>query len=491
MLGPQTIDKPLLIVYSIIFITIVIVGLVGNLCTINFLLRWKQHRTATDIYLVNLALTDVLALTFSTPIELLSFYQMYPFTFGNGFCKFRSMLAESVNYCSILTILCFTVERYFAICHPIIWVISFILATPYVFNHVQPHGIRFQTQLLTQSNIFKKYHVRMNNSEPFQYSLNTTITYLNETMSEKYFQYLNNKTDCFRSLISSNEMSTKQYGIDALNNLNLLQNQSSENIYTIRIAKYLQMTQMCDVPSNMRDIYNKLFIATSIIFFIIPMTVIAIFYILISFRLVRRDSVIRQTRQNHSSHNKAINMLITVVVAFALCWSPFHLQRILSAQNIDPGNRFLHIVYYISGISVPFNSTINPILYNIMSKKYRHAFLLILCGRFARKYLKENTYSLSPTNRRSIRQPETLVWRNDKNGTDIRNNLEENEEEKKTMKWNNWTRRICHLKIIRNNSHNNSSNNKLENDLNNGTNKIKFKKSDILQKHHQSPSFEV
>jgi hypothetical protein len=72
--------------------------------------------------------------------------------FGEAFCVFRTVVLEIVTSASILTVLCFTVERYLAICFPIIsqkvlgglsralkmimivWFVSFLLAVPYTFT---------------------------------------------------------------------------------------------------------------------------------------------------------------------------------------------------------------------------------------------------------------------------------------------------------------------------------------------------------------------
>ena len=38
-------------------------------------------------------------------------------------------------------------------------------------------------------------------------------------------------------------------------------------------------------------------------------------------------------------------------------------------------------LYHVSGFLYYFSATVNPILYNLMSLKYRHAFKQTLCGR--------------------------------------------------------------------------------------------------------------
>ena len=82
------------------------------------------------------------------PFEAYSIWQAYPFSFGEIFCIGKALLTEMTSYASVLTITAFTVERYIAICHPLmshkiadlrrsviiiicIWTISFIIALPY------------------------------------------------------------------------------------------------------------------------------------------------------------------------------------------------------------------------------------------------------------------------------------------------------------------------------------------------------------------------
>ena len=72
-----------------------------------------------------------------------------------------------------------------------------------------------------------------------------------------------------------------------------------------------------------------------------------------------------------------------VVLAFFLCWLPFHTQRIAyiyfnESKFYRKVNEYL---FYISGVLYYFSATVNPILYNLMSLKYRHAFYQTLFGR--------------------------------------------------------------------------------------------------------------
>ncbi len=71
------------------------------------------------------------------------------------------------------------------------------------------------------------------------------------------------------------------------------------------------------------------------------------------------------------------------MLAFFLCWAPFHAQR-LSYVYFKDTHLFRTIneyLYYVSGFLYYLSATVNPILYNLMSLKYRHAFRQTLCGR--------------------------------------------------------------------------------------------------------------
>jgi hypothetical protein len=80
---------------------------------------------------------------------------------------------------------------------------------------------------------------------------------------------------------------------------------------------------------------------------------------------------------------------VAVVSAFFVCYAPLYLQRLLSAimglnssfnsESYLFGNIMAYL-YVISGMTFYFGSVINPILYNVVSNKYRRAFRdLVFC----------------------------------------------------------------------------------------------------------------
>ncbi|KAL8585519.1 hypothetical protein ACOMHN_051404 [Nucella lapillus] len=90
-------------------------------------------------------------LHFCLPPELFCIWSAYPWSFGEAFCYIRHTVLELTSYASVLTITAFTVERYIAVCRPLlshkiavlsravriivcIWVVSLVVALPYAVH---------------------------------------------------------------------------------------------------------------------------------------------------------------------------------------------------------------------------------------------------------------------------------------------------------------------------------------------------------------------
>lgn len=72
---------------------------------------------------------------------------------------------------------------------------------------------------------------------------------------------------------------------------------------------------------------------------------------------------------------------VAVVICFFLCWAPFHAQRLIAiyapargAQLHDQHELLYTVMTYVSGVLYYLSTCINPLLYNLMSNKFREAF---------------------------------------------------------------------------------------------------------------------
>uniref|UniRef100_A0A8C4RYU2 Growth hormone secretagogue receptor type 1 n=1 Tax=Erpetoichthys calabaricus TaxID=27687 RepID=A0A8C4RYU2_ERPCA len=126
----------------------------------------------------------------------------------------------------------------------------------------------------------------------------------------------------------------------------------------------------------------------STLYFIIPMTCLTFLYGSIGWKLWRSKTQVQgpHAANRERYHKQTVKILAVVVLAFAICWLPFHIGRYL----------FMHFqTYYEMTLSQYFNmvsmhlfylsASINPVLYNLMSKKYRAAAYRLLLHKKSSK----------------------------------------------------------------------------------------------------------
>ncbi|XP_039971125.1 uncharacterized protein LOC120782748 isoform X1 [Bactrocera tryoni] len=308
-LPQQQLPMSALITLTVFYAIIFVAGVLGNLITCIVISRNKFMHTATNFYLFNLAVSDLMLLLSGAPQDVYSYWYPNAFPFGDAICILGSVLAETATNATVLTITAFTVERYIAICHPFrqhtmsklsraikfifaIWVAALLLALP----------------------------------QAMQFSV----------VSEQ------GGTSC------------------------TIGNHFVEHVFAV----------------------------SGFIFFGGPMTAICVLYVLIGIKLKRSrllQAVPRRSLDVHrgiSAQSRVIRMLVAVAVAFFLCWAPFHAQRLMavygSSANIESQlfKDVFEAVDLTSGVLYYLSTCINPLLYNIMSHKFRDAFKVTLARQF-------------------------------------------------------------------------------------------------------------
>ncbi|NXW62118.1 GHSR protein, partial [Eurystomus gularis] len=118
----------------------------------------------------------------------------------------------------------------------------------------------------------------------------------------------------------------------------------------------------------------------STIYFFLPMLCLSLLYGL-TCRKLRRSGQQPGGRARRRSHAQTVKMLAVVVLAFVLCWLPFHVGRILFAQSEIALYDLTQYFNLIAMLLFYLGASINPILYNVMSHKYRKAMSKILRHR--------------------------------------------------------------------------------------------------------------
>lgn len=141
------------------------------------------------------------------------------------------------------------------------------------------------------------------------------------------------------------------------------------------------------------------FVMNISIFFLLPLIVLIVLYTIIAKKLIVNDLSLAKMRPNkpelsYKARKQVILMLGAVVMAFFTCLLPF---RVLTLWIIIAPHEYMQALgmeafynlLYFCRIMLYLNSAINPILYNLMSSKFRKGFkklfycycLLSVCNR--------------------------------------------------------------------------------------------------------------
>ncbi|XP_062140305.1 cholecystokinin receptor type A [Drosophila sulfurigaster albostrigata] len=146
-------DVPIWVIpcYSIILLCAV----VGNLLVVLTLVQNRRMRTITNVFLLNLAISDILLGVLCMPVTLVGTL-LRNFIFGEFLCKLIQFAQAASVAVSSWTLVAISCERYYAICHPLrsrtwqtinhankiiafIWLGSLLCMTPIaIFSQLMP-----------------------------------------------------------------------------------------------------------------------------------------------------------------------------------------------------------------------------------------------------------------------------------------------------------------------------------------------------------------
>lgn len=146
---PESLDINKYVVI-VIYVMVFLLSLLGNSLVMVVVLYSRVGRSVTDVYLLNLAMADLL---FALTLPFWAAYKAQGWIYSTILCKVVSLLKEVNFYSSILLLACISVDRYLAIVHATrtltqkrhwvkficigIWILSLLLSLPiFVFRKV-------------------------------------------------------------------------------------------------------------------------------------------------------------------------------------------------------------------------------------------------------------------------------------------------------------------------------------------------------------------
>ncbi|XP_066477406.1 C-X-C chemokine receptor type 2-like [Tiliqua scincoides] len=133
---------------AFIYGLVCLLSLVGNSLVALVVIYNKGNRSVTDVYLLNLAIADLL---FALTLPIWAVYRIHGWIFGTFMCKAITILKEVNFYSGILLLAFISIDRYLAIVYATqavtekrhwvrfvcigIWVVAFLLSLPVLCFH--------------------------------------------------------------------------------------------------------------------------------------------------------------------------------------------------------------------------------------------------------------------------------------------------------------------------------------------------------------------
>ncbi|XP_077156543.1 cholecystokinin receptor type A [Paroedura picta] len=332
-----------ILLYSLIFL----LSILGNTLVIIVLIRNKRMRTVTNIFLLSLAVSDLMLSFFCMPFTLIP-NLLKDFIFGSTICKITSYFMGVSVSVSTFNLVAISLERYSAICKPlqsrvwqtkshalkviaITWCLSFTIMTPCpIYSNLIPipnstaNMCRFEWPVMQRS----------------WYVFQLFILFLIPGII-MMIAYGLISLELYRGIkfdVSQRKSSRERKSSTCSN-----RDEDGDGCYLQKSKKKKLSLQPLPADFNSSKIDRP------------------------------RSST---SAANLLAKKLVIRMLIVIVILFFICWTPIFSVNTwrafdpLSAQLLLTGApiSFIHLLSYIS-------ACVNPIIYCFMNKRFRLGFL--------------------------------------------------------------------------------------------------------------------
>ncbi|XP_052281144.1 cholecystokinin receptor type A-like [Dreissena polymorpha] len=333
-------------IYGLIFIT----SVVGNLLVIITLVQNRRMWTVTNVFLLNLSVSDLLLAVFCMPFTIIPI-MLKNFVFGEIVCvSIRYLQGVSVSV-SCFTLVAISLERYFAICQPlhsrswqtlkhsyktilVCWIAAFCVCIPiavFTKHNQTPFGNYMCREKWGNSTLHKAYTLFLDLVLLLAPILVMSISYgricytlwNGMKMDKKVFEEQNGNG----AIYHKSTISTSKDGF-------------GRSIGT----------------SELKDLTNKRMRSSKIRF---------------NARGIRQSN----NEKSRVSKKRVIKMLFAVVLEYFICWAPLFVVQ--TWMTIDHAHAVQHIsnlthtsIFLLSYVS----SCCNPITYCFINKNFREGF---------------------------------------------------------------------------------------------------------------------
>ncbi|XP_044749521.1 cholecystokinin receptor-like isoform X1 [Coccinella septempunctata] len=340
--------------YSIIFM----LAVVGNTLVILTLVRNRRMRTITNLFLLNLAVSDLLLGVLCMPFTLIGAL-LRDFVFGEVMCKLVPFLQACSVSVGAWTLVAISVERYYAICHPLrslrwqtsshaykliaaIWIGSLICMSPIaLLSQLKP----------TKQGNHKCRESWYSKRQERAYNIFLDVILLLIPLLVMLTTYSLIARTLYKGMKSERALRDSYVNGD----MEVFIQQKTAKTTTISRRNSSVQSSFRQFPQNSTSSTRNT-------------------------KTFLRHLTLRRTNADRSLHNKkrVIKMLFAVVLEFFICWTPLYI--INTVALFDPfiiynglgytAISFFQLLAYTS-------SCCNPITYCFMNRAFRKTFVNI------------------------------------------------------------------------------------------------------------------
>lgn len=175
-------------------------------------------------------------------------------------------------------------------------------------------------------------------------------------------------------------------------------------------ADYFDGTKVMVCHTTANTLWPTLYFLTSIFaFFVLPLFLLLVLYFIIAKHLISNPAALHSDSYSARARRQVLLMLGTVVISFFVCLIPFRAFTlwiiIAPEESVNKlGAERYYVLLYVCRIMVYLNSMANPILYNLMSSKFRDGFLICSRDKNRFRFRRVRNGTLSTTCRSSCRE---------------------------------------------------------------------------------------
>ncbi|XP_036326943.1 neuropeptide F receptor-like [Rhagoletis pomonella] len=357
-------NKWVQIIFCLIYATIFVLGIFGNVLVCYVVLHNRAMQTVTNIFITNLALSDILLCVLGVPFTPLYTF-MGRWVFGHTLCHLVTFAQGCSIYISTWTLMSIAIDRVFVIVFPFrprmklstciliivsIWLFSLLFTMPY--------GIFMKVVVSEQANIDESL-------------INSTLQPL---------VVVNDSNIAHSTYVVSSAVTTASAHV-----LDVTTTSSAASVTeALDDAATYTITTYCEENWPSESIRQVFGFVTSSLQFICPFGVITVCYIWVSIKLTMRGSKpgcrsVQREEADRERKKRTNYMLISMVGVFAISWMPINMVNMMDdfyeKSNEWPYYTFLFFVSH----SIAMSSTCyNPFLYAWLNENFRKEFKHVL-----------------------------------------------------------------------------------------------------------------